>query len=527
LLCACAAKTTVPRTEVLLQVDAGEKVRAMADTLLVEIASGPRGAQKLSADTPELFDVTLAGFRWPASIALIAKEGHTDHVFEATITAKVKGKSIALARVRSAFLKERTLWLKATLADSCIGYMSCTKDETCADDQGSARCVASLIDPKTLPAFTPHPPRDAGGPATLVGSRDAGKDAGKPSKDAAAADAATDAGRKDAGSARDAGARVDAGGASDAGAAHDAATCQATGPEDCWNGADDDCNGQVDCADSACASPAMCAPAGTMVGVLVADSATCPSGFDESAINLNQGLSDPGCTGCTCTVNAATQCSADVYYYGTTASATTACNADVAPYSGGVKVGTATYTCTSGPIGQSASMDTPYAWRVAPMNVVSGTCTSHGTSSPVPLAWGTSVKLCTTTLAGAGCNKGFVCVPTAGSARACGEKGVTSCPSGSVNETWYTSYNDARSCDSCGCSVSGASCDSVQVKMGHDWSCGSMDDLLSGGEKSCSVGTYAPPVILVGTPTDASCEGSAASRGSMAPTGPIELCCKP
>jgi hypothetical protein len=63
--------------------------------------------------------------------------------------------------------------------------------------------------------------------------------------------------------------------------------------------------------------------------------------------------------------------------------------------------------------------------------------------------------------------------------------------------------------------------------MGHDWSCGSMDGLLGGGEKSCSVGTYAPPVILVGTPTDASCQASAASHGSMAPTGPIELCCKP
>jgi hypothetical protein len=65
----------------------------------------------------------------------------------------------------------------------------------------------------------------------------------------------------------------------DAGA--DASPCEPRGPETCFNGQDDDCNGVVDCADSACDSTAMCVPGDDSTGILVGQDEACPEGYTE------------------------------------------------------------------------------------------------------------------------------------------------------------------------------------------------------------------------------------------------------
>ena len=112
------------------------------------------------------------------------------------------------------------------------------------------------------------------------------------------------------------------GGMGPAGAAGEPGTgggggCVATGAEQCLNGLDDDCNGDIDCADAACAGPVECVPApgNATPSTFVAMDADCPNGY--SPVTLQRGLSaSTDCTGCTC-VSPQTICTSGVYAHGT------------------------------------------------------------------------------------------------------------------------------------------------------------------------------------------------------------------
>lgn len=113
-----------------------------------------------------------------------------------------------------------------------------------------------------------------------------------------------------------------------------------------------------------------------------------------------------------------------------------------------------------------------------------------------------------------------------GAAKICGAKSPdNACPSGSSEESWQRGFDDHRSCSGCSCTAAGGDCDNVWVKLGHDWSCGTIDGMLHDGQKSCSISTYAPPAIMSGTPTDPTCTSSAAESGSVTMNGALDLCC--
>jgi hypothetical protein len=532
---ACYSTETLPRTEVLLQVDADEEVRARAQRLTIELRSGAANAATLSDVDPEVFDLKAPSFHWPASLALVAKPTHEDHVFEATLLVEANDMPLARARVRSAFLKDKTLLLTTSLFGACIDKFDCSDDQTCVAEAGAAKCVTAQVDAALLPAFVPGANAGAGGGAAGSGEVDAGhaleagssgapmRDAGGPNhpdKDAAAAalDASTTTSPDAAQLRPDAGQAGEAGGG---GAGGGAAPSCTPSTEQCWNGLDDDCNGMTDCADPACAVPAVCAPASALSGVMVAATDSCPTGFAGGETLLYQGLNDPGCSGCSCTAGT-TQCTGRVYYYATTS----ACSADVAPYSGGTLLTPVpSYTCGAAPIGDSQSMDTPVAWRVT-MTASPDTCTPSGSAQPLPPTWSTRMKLCAASSTGGGCQQGFSCVPRVIGAKTCGEKSQSGiCPTSAAAETWQRSYSDNRSCGNCGCSASGGSCSNVQVQLGHDWGCGTIDGSLYGGQKSCSISTYSPPAILSGLPLNPTCTSSAAENGSVLAAAPIDLCC--
>ena len=151
----CKSDKTVARTEVLLQVDADRSIRLEAERMTLELASGAANSEMLSAIEPERFDLTSEDFRWPASLALIAKPGHEEHVFQVTITVEKDGESMARGRVRSAFLKHETLLLKTSLFTECIGKLDCDDDETCVGKDGRAECVSAEVAASELPKYDP------------------------------------------------------------------------------------------------------------------------------------------------------------------------------------------------------------------------------------------------------------------------------------------------------------------------------------------------------------------------------------
>ena len=401
----CHSQQTLPRTEILLQVDADREIRGQADRLTLEISSGEPGA--LRQAEPEVFDLADEGFRWPASLALVAKASHEAHAFEVTITVEKSGEPLARGRVLSTFLKQQTLLLKTSLFSACIGKLDCGDDQTCVGAQGGAECVSAVVEASQLPTYDPE--QAAAGAGSTAGgnggnggsagaSVDSGTDGGSPDRDAAT----SDGGRGD-GDAATSGSDAGTDSGADSGLTPG---CISRGAEQCSNGLDDDCNGDIDCADTACSSM-KCAPSGSVTGVLVPDGTPCPEGFQQAETTLYKGLTDQGCSGCSCATTA-TQCVPRVYYY----ASTPACTADsVVPYTGGTLITTPiTEACSSEPIGSDQGMDTPVAWRVT-MTTYPGACSASGSPTPLPAVWATTMKLCSTNARGGGCGAGFVCVP--------------------------------------------------------------------------------------------------------------------
>src|SRR5512132_1121400 len=85
--------------------------------------------------------------------------------------------------------------------------------------------------------------------------------------------------------------------------------------EDCFNGADDDCNGETDCEDPACTDIAVCEPLALAApsGVLVSEAEACPDGYTADEQVIHRELDDGGgCAGCDCQVGSPT-CTGDVW----------------------------------------------------------------------------------------------------------------------------------------------------------------------------------------------------------------------
>lgn len=205
-LSGCSTET-VPRTQVMVVIDAEPAVRAMAVDVDIEVLSGsgpisgwePRGKRSLTDG-----DDAVA---WPLEAALVPRKGGTDRVFVVIATAyDAAGDPLAQVRAISGYVKGKTLALPMLFEDLCLGKLSCEDTKTCR----AGNCVDANIDPSDLRPFS----RDDGGLADsgqtdggggtggqggMGGSGTGGGDGGGDSG-TGGGDSGTDSGTPDAGS---------------------------------------------------------------------------------------------------------------------------------------------------------------------------------------------------------------------------------------------------------------------------------------------------------------------------------------
>lgn len=494
---ACQSNSGEPVTEVLVQIYADALVQQAADKLTVEVLSGPASADQLSSSEPELFDLSDSSFRWPATLALVAKPEHEDHVFQLTLYLEKRGTVIARGRVQSGFVKGQTLLLQTTLSGQCLGKLDCAEDQTCVVSNGRASCESAAVDAGSLPRVnTQAKTQDAGTSTHDAGSVDAGQ---TPSHDAGA-DAA----------ARDSGAGIQDGGGG----------CS-TRAEVCDNGLDDDCNGDVDCADSACDSITQCVPVGRAYLIVGANEA-CPAGYDVGD-SIYQDLKDPGCAGCGCEPEPKV-CHPLAWVYKDALS----CMTDL-QQSGGNMLSDPINADCSKPIGdQDTSLPSEGAGGIrAQIKASPDACAPKGSAMLLDPVWGASMKLCVKSLRHAGCGVDAFCAPTR--QQLCWSAASTDCPSSSVAQTWWRNYTDDRSCQACTCEASGGSCGDVKIQL-ENGTCGSNTGgkTLADGEKLCDSASIPPSTTLrmVGQPKTGECQSASGVDGKLVPTQPIELCCQ-
>jgi hypothetical protein len=205
----CGGTETVPRTQVMVVIEAEPAVRAMAVNVDIEVLSGtgpisgwePRGQRSLTDG-----DDAIA---WPLEAALVPRKGGTDRVFVVIATAyDAAGDALVQVRAISGYVKGKTLTLPMLFEDLCLGKLSCADTKTCR----AGNCVDANIDPGELLPFT-RDNRDGGltdggltdgggGTGGMGGSGGAGTGGADGGGDSGTGgvDGGTDSGTQDAGS---------------------------------------------------------------------------------------------------------------------------------------------------------------------------------------------------------------------------------------------------------------------------------------------------------------------------------------
>ena len=309
-------------------------------------------------------------------------------------------------------------------------------------------------------------------------------------------------------------------GGSASGPSSSSGPCVPSGVEDCFNGLDDDCNGQTDCEDKACAPVAVCEPLpkNGASGVVVAEADACPAGFTAEEKVIYHGLQDGGCAGCGCTTGQTT-CTGDVWYYKDAAS----CAADTTK-TGGTIAGNYGFTCDSNPIvGTTIFGARTSDWKVTQ------SCNASGSATLAPSAWSETQKFCRIDAEGKGCSVGNTCVPKESTAPRCAlAPGSGACAGfGTAQNDWYTGLTDTRACGACGCTASGGGCKGIVLTVGSDYSCSNNAQVTELSKTCFANGIYSPPVHLSGNPKIGTCVAEASVTGSLDPTGQSTLCCQP
>jgi hypothetical protein len=296
-----------------------------------------------------------------------------------------------------------------------------------------------------------------------------------------------------------------------------------TGPEDCFNGNDDDCDGNIDCADSDCRPVAQCVPyePGGLIGVMVSGVASCPSGYGN-VYTMMSGPNLGGCTGCSCRPPAVT-CSTTVYSFGTAS----ACGSGTTPGTAELTF-SSTERCTV-PSWIGSTQGTIYGVETSRFALsLGGACVPSGTPTLAPIAWANTSRFCAASLMGGGC-PGQVCVPIVTASRCTMFDSAHQCAVGAATSTtWYTGANDDRVCSSCNCgAATGASCSGLTLNVGSDYSCSMVTQTLGPGQRRCysGAGVNSPGLVFSGAPTAATCAGSSTVSGEITPTGMKTVCC--
>lgn len=222
--------------------------------------------------------------------------------------------------------------------------------------------------------------------------------------------------------------------------------CKATGPEQCTNGVDDDCNGLADCADPACTTAGY-ACVGTFPGGWqyvpfdAASQAGCPAGLTQSKVDVDpQNLSTSATCSCACAAGGAVSC--EVGGIATKFGPDGTCGAPTVP----------PFPANGGNCNTQNLMVEPYV-EATPPPATGGTCAANPTTT-VPPTDATQGEYCPGQKAyGGGCSTGQVCaLAPAGYQQCIHHGGVMACPAGSyVTAHAVGTLQDSRACSPCTC----------------------------------------------------------------------------
>jgi len=193
LVVATACGDTIPRTQVMLVIDAESGVRSQTTDVQIVV----RGGTGAMSQWQERLDRSLTlgdGAEWPMEVSLTPLGGDASRVYEATATAmSADGDAVALVRAVSGYREGATLVLRLLFEDDCRSQVdACSATQTCR----AGACVDANVEVETLETFKPGVAVDVGFDAgTDSGGSDAGVDASSDaSSDASVGDAGTDTG---------------------------------------------------------------------------------------------------------------------------------------------------------------------------------------------------------------------------------------------------------------------------------------------------------------------------------------------
>ncbi|HET8933883.1 MAG TPA: hypothetical protein VFN67_10600 [Polyangiales bacterium] len=144
-------KSTYPRTQVMLVIEADDEVRARATELGVTFESRSEFDHIDGTPYTETFSTTEGSMPyWPYSVALLPRDNDTRRSYRIVATLYEGETAIAELRARSGFIAQRTLELQLLFTADCLEKsLDCSEQETCF---GGA-CLSSDVDVLSLSAL--------------------------------------------------------------------------------------------------------------------------------------------------------------------------------------------------------------------------------------------------------------------------------------------------------------------------------------------------------------------------------------
>jgi hypothetical protein len=304
--------------------------------------------------------------------------------------------------------------------------------------------------------------------------------------------------------------------------------CVPTGPENCTNGIDDDCNGLTDCADPACTTQgyACVTPSPKTGWDFVAFDATsqagCPATLMAKNVDVDPtNLGAPAVCGCTCAVGAPPSCEQGTF-------------AAKGGNDSTCSLGGTNFPASGGACNNTTLPMTPFV-QVTPPAAMGGMCTANGTTTKPPTG-ATQGEVCSGEKAfGSGCTAPQVCGLVPAGFTACVHHGGANmgCPGAPYTMPHSVgTLQDSRSCGNCACGAPTATCSGFW-NFYSNGGCGGAVTVQVTANGACDPTNAQPAAMFQSNeldvqPSNVACATPAAppSMGGVTLNGADTICCE-